>query len=161
MLFRTILLGVTILIGVALLVLLILGWRARVRRQRGVAALNAVPELAAGAREFGGKYVATTAAGDPYDRIAVGGLGFRGLATVGIHPEGLLVRRTGEVAVWIPKADLIGIDRATWTIDRVVERDGLHLVRWRLGDREVDTYLRLDEPREFDAAAAALTEARA
>ncbi len=153
---REILLVVTILIGLALLVLLVVGWRRRVARQRGLATPNPAPVLAAGAARLRGKYVATTTAGDPYDRIAVAGLGFRGDAVASVHREGVLVERAGEVDLWIPREDLVGVDRATWTIDRVVEGDGLHLVRWRLGDQEVDTYLRLDAPIAFDTALAEL-----
>lgn len=153
---REALLALTILIGLVLLTLLVVGWRRRLARQRGVAAVPPVPSLAPGATELRGKYVATTAAGDPYDRIAGSGLGFRGDAVASVHAEGVLVRRTGELDVWIPRDALIGVDRATWTIDRVVEGDGLHLIRWRLGDREVDTYLRLDVPAAFDAALAEL-----
>lgn len=151
---REILLAVTILIGVALLVLLVVGWRRRVRRQGGVASPKPTPALPPGAKEWTGKYVATTTAGNPYDRIAAAGLGFRGDAVASVHADGLLIRRTGEIDLWIPREDLLGVDRATWTIDRVVERDGLHLIRWRLGVDEVDTYLRLDAPTAFDTALA-------
>ena len=156
---RFILLGVTILIGLLLLSLMLVGWGRRRRRQRGLAPIQPTPALPTGAALHGGKYVATTAAGDPYDRITTGGLAFRGNATAAVHPAGVLVRRTGEVDLWIPSADLIDAGRATWTIDRVVEPDGLTMLRWRLGDREVDTYLRLDEPVAFDRDLAVLLPA--
>jgi len=152
---RWILLGVTILIGVALLVLILVGWRRRLRRHAGIADLPEVPELAAEAERLPGKYVATTAAGDPLDRIAASGLAFRGRARVSVHATGILIERTGEADLWLARDAILGVDRATWTIDRVVEEDGLQLVRWRLGDREVDTYLRMDSPRALDAALAA------
>jgi len=149
---RWILLAVTILVGLALLVLILVGWRRRLRRHTGIADLPAVPELVDDVQPLEGKYVATTAAGDPFDRIAAAGLAFRGNALVGVHPAGLLIERTGEADLWIARDTIVGADRATWTIDRVVEEDGLQLIRWRLGDREVDTYLRMDSPRELDAA---------
>ena len=155
-LLREILLAVTILIGVALLVLLVVGWRRRVARQRAITVPPVPADLAADAASLSAMSVATTSAGDPYDRIAGGGLGFRGEAVVAVHRAGVLVRRRGETDLWVPRGDLIGVDRATWTIDRVVEGDGLHLVRWRLGDQEVDTYLRLDAPAAFDTALAEL-----
>ncbi len=149
-----------VIIAVPAAVLMIWGWRSRVRRQRTIEALPAVPEAAlrslseAGSGALRpahhGKYVATTSAGDRYDRIAVRGLAFRGFAAIAAGASGVLVARDGEPAVWIAADRLVGIDRATWAIDRVVEQHGLHLLRWRLGDREVDTYLRLDEPAAFD-----------
>jgi len=126
------------------------GWRRRARRQAGVESLPTSPSQLSAATPHAGKYVATTTAGDPYDRIAVRGLAFRGAATVSVTVDGVMIARTGEADVWIAAEHLVGVDRATWTIDRVVETRGLHLIRWRLGDRELDTYLRLDEPAELD-----------
>lgn len=140
-----------VVIVVPAAVLMIWGWRRRVRRQQNaIAALPEAPAVLQGAVGRRGKYVATTIAGDPYDRIAVRGLAFRGAAEVAVSAEGILVARGGERDIWIAADRVVGVDRATWTIDRVVEGSGLHLVRWRLGDREVDTYLRLDEPGLLD-----------
>lgn len=138
--------------GLALVALMALGWWRRRRRQADVAELPTAPEGLAAATAHPAKYVATTTAGDPYDRIVARGLGFRGNAAVQVLHEGLRIARTGEPELWIPRDALLGVERATWTIDRVVEGDGLHLLRWRLGDRELDTYLRLDDPAAFDAA---------
>lgn len=140
-----------IVIIVPAAILMVWGWRRRMRRQQqGIAPLPEVPESFEGTTGVRGKYVATTTAGDPYDRIAVRGLAFRGYATVATNPEGILVARDGEADIWIAAARILGVDRATWAIDRVVEAGGLHLIRWRLGEREVDTYLRLDEPGLLD-----------
>ncbi len=141
-----------IVIVIPAAILAIWGWRRRVRRQQGVHELPAVPTGLAVRSSHRGKYVATTSAGDRLDRIAVRGLAFRGLATAVVTDDGLIVARDGELDLWIARDALVGMERATWTIDRVVERNGLHLVRWRLAEREVDTYLRLDEPRAFDEA---------
>jgi hypothetical protein len=59
-----------------------------------------------------------------------------------LHPEGLVVRIPGEDAVVFP-AEGLEAGRATWTIDRVVEADGLAMVRWRLAGRDVDSYFRI------------------
>jgi hypothetical protein len=102
--------------------------------------------------------VATTRAGDPLDRIAVHGLGFRGPIVVTVSDGGLLLDRAGSRPVWIARAELRDVRRATWTIDRVVEPDGMHLVEWALGETTVDTYLRMDDAAAFDAALAGITE---
>lgn len=150
---RELLLVIVIALGVLLLLLLPLGWRARARRQRDILAPVPAPADRGDALgEFTGKYVATTRSGDPLDRITVHGLGFRSDVTVEITTGGLLLGRPGESDIWIPQASLRGIRRATWTIDRVVEPDGLHLVEWTLGADVVDSYLRLAEPARFDAA---------
>jgi hypothetical protein len=150
-----------IVVVVPAAILAIWGWRRRVRRQQGVPELASVPAGLEVRSSHRGKYVATTTAGDRLDRIAVRGLAFRGLATAVVTDEGLIVARDGEVDLWIARDSIVGVERATWTIDRVVERDGLHQLRWRLADREVDTYLRLDEPRAFDEAIAPLLPVQA
>lgn len=137
-----------------LLALMYLGWRARKKRQGTVAKPASAPaELGPAIGTFLGKYVASTASGDPLDRIAVHGLGFRGDVVIVVAGAGILVRIAGADDVWIAATDLLDLRRATWTIDRVVEPDGLQLVEWTLGDRAVDSYFRMDEPTEFESAA--------
>ncbi len=151
--------SIVIVLGVlaALLGLMAIGWRARKSRQRDVSAPLSVPaEVAAALQVSPGKYVATTLSGDPVDRIAVHGLGFRGIATVSVSPSGLVVSLTGRDDFWIPASDVRDIRRATWTIDRVVEPDGLTLIEWMLGTHPVDSYFRLDAPAAFEQAARVL-----
>lgn len=126
---------------------LALGWRARRRRQADLPALASPPAtLGAPLRVDDGFYVATTAADQPTDRIAVRGLAFRARAVTTVVPEGLVLSLAGQPDAFIPRSAVVGVGRATWTIDRVVGRDGLAFVRWTLGDREVDTYLRSPDP---------------
>ncbi|OJX64986.1 MAG: hypothetical protein BGO95_01405 [Micrococcales bacterium 73-13] len=148
--------AIVVVIAAAAAWLMVWGWRRRARRQQTIGELPPVPAELGPATAHRAKYVATTTAGQPFDRVVARGLGFRGDAVASVHRTGLLVERAGEADIWIPADRLVGVDRATWTIDRVVEGNGLHLVRWRLGDQDVDTYLRLDEPRAFDDAVAPL-----
>jgi hypothetical protein len=140
-----------------LLLLMYLGWRARQRRQASVPAPREVPaELGKTLFATSLFYVATTVAGEPLNRIAVQGLGFRARASVIVATNGIVLEIPAQRAIFIPVAEIRGVDRATWTIDRVVEQDGLVLLAWLLvtpavdgRDSEVtsvDTYLRLDSP---------------
>lgn len=119
------------------------GWRRRIVRYRGEADAL-VREMPGSAAELliSSLYVATTEAGDPLERVAAGPLSYRAKARLAIHPEGLVVRIPGEDAVLFPAAGLQA-GRATWTIDRVVESDGLVMVRWKLAGRDVDSYFRI------------------
>lgn len=154
---RSVLMAIVIVFLIAMLGLLVVGWRSRKRRQSSVTAPATVPAQPGRALgTFAGKYVATTTSGDPYDRIAVHGLGFRGAAAVTVTDLGLLVQRPGENDFWVAGAELRGIRRATWTIDRVVEPDGLQLIEFTLGDRVVDSYFRMDEPDAFEHAVTSL-----
>jgi hypothetical protein len=132
---------------------LALGWRARQRRQAAMPALERPPaDLASALAVDDGFYVATTRADAPTDRIAVRGLGFRARAGVAVHPQGVVLSIAGQPDAFIPTAAIIGVGRASWTIDRVVGTDGLVFIRWNLGDTEVDTNLRVAEPEALVTA---------
>lgn len=153
---RTVLQIIVVAFLATLLLLMVLGWRALKRRQRDIAEPVATPlDIGTILASLPGKYVATTASGSPLDRIAVHGLGFRSNVVAIVAEAGIVMRLPGQ-DLFIPLADLRDVRRATWTIDRVVERDGLHLIEWTLGDRVVDSYLRLSEPAAFERAAQGL-----
>lgn len=151
--------ALTVLFMLGLVGLLAVGWFARRRRQAGVAAPTVLPaDMGTLVGSFAGKYVATTVAGDAFDRIAVHGLGFRGPVTVTVTDVGLVVKIAGSHEFWIPRLEIREVGRATWTIDRAVEKDGMHLIGWSLGDRAVDSYFLMDEPVPFSAALDILTQ---
>lgn len=138
-------------------VLMLVGWRSRRRRQSGVVAPPTVPaELRPLLLAVEGWYVATTPVGEPLERIAAHGLGFRARATVVVHPEGLVLDRRGSTPIHLPVVDLRGVSRATWAIDRVVEPEGLVVVGWMLGTTHVDTYFRLPERDDADRLVSAV-----
>ena len=138
---------------VILLALMALGWRARQRRQSTIAAPPPPPaDAGAVIAVFPARYVATTISGEPLNRIAVNGLGFRSVATITVTEAGVLIERPGERPWWLEVAGIRAVRRATWTIDRVVESGGLHLIEWDLGNRLVDSYFRIDAPGPFDTA---------
>lgn len=152
-------LAVILGIGVLLLILMAFGWRARMRRQShlprpaNAPASPGTPITAANVL-----YVATTLAGQPLERLAVPGLGFRARGRLEVTSAGLLLTMPGERDVFIPRTDLIGADRATWTIDRAVETDGLLLIGWRLGDQAVDSYLRITDGHDLPELVTAVSE---
>lgn len=155
---RSLLMGLVVLFMLALLGLMAWGWYGRRKRQSDVVAPTTVPaDTGAIIARLAGKYVATTASGDRLDRLAVHGLGFRGNATVTVTETGVLVGLP-ERDVWIPRADVRGIHRATWTIDRVVETDGLDVLDWTLGERQVESAFRMPQPKALEAAVAQLLE---
>lgn len=140
---------------------LALGWRARRRRQADLPALAVVPAgLGEAAFTDDVFYVATTRADSPTDRIAVRGLGFRARAGVAVHREGVVLGIAGQPDAFIPASAILGVGRATWTIDRVVGRDGLVFLRWMLGDTDVDTNLRCADPDALLTALAMIAPAR-
>lgn len=132
-------------------------WRRRSAAQADLGGLAAPPEdRQAPSLVADGLYLATTLAGQPYERIVAGGLGFRARSQLELGPDGVLLRLRGAAPRWIPAAAIRGAGRATWTTGRVVERDGLVLLGWRLASRELDSYFRVDDPATLVTALDAL-----
>ena len=86
-------------------------------------------------------YLATTYADRPLERIWAHRLGGRGNATMNIA-DAIELHRTGEPGLIIRFDQITGFGRASATIDRGVERDGLTTLNWMLGEQEVSTVLR-------------------
>jgi hypothetical protein len=131
-----------VLAGVAL-TLIAVGWRNRLRRQSDVEPLPAVPAgLGAPLATADGQYVASTTAGDWLDRIAVHQLGLRTNAELSVHPDGVLFDRAGAGPVYIPARQLTGVRQESGMAGKFVEKDGLLVLSWMLGSRELDTGFR-------------------
>lgn len=131
-----------VLIGVAL-ALIWLGWRNRLRRQADVDPLPEIPaELGTAVAVADGQYVASTTAGDWLDRIAVHNLGIRTNAELSVHPQGVLFDRSGAGPVFIPAASLTGVRQESGMAGKFVEKDGLLVLSWMLGSRELDSGFR-------------------
>lgn len=88
-------------------------------------------------------YVATTISGEPLERVAIWPLAYRSKAQLSLFPSGLSVSLPGQPSFLIPRGSNMQAGVATWTIDRVVEPEGLLLVQWTLGPERVDSYFRL------------------
>lgn len=134
------------------------GWRRRSRRDAGTAAPVRATEGTETAR-FAGLYVATTRHGHPLDRLAVRHLQFRAKAVVTVTDRGVALDLAGAPGIFLRTEELVGAGRATWTIDRVVETDGLVLIAWLASDGTLcDSYVRLQggDPDELVAAIEAL-----
>ncbi|WP_040164399.1 PH-like domain-containing protein [Microbacterium gorillae] len=157
--------AVLVMVGVAalILVLMLWGWRRRIRRDAGLTAPTA-PIAGASRAIANGLYVATTAHDAPLERLAVKGMAYRAKVGVDVLDGGVRLTMPGSPIVSIPAAALVGVDRATVAIDRVVERDGLVRISWRIApDTIVDSYLRLQQtsPTELIAAIETLIPATA
>lgn len=153
---------VALLIMVALaLVLIVLGafaWAKRRRRDAGLRApVGGVPADAVTTAVASGFYVATTRRGEPLERLAIPGLGFRSRADVTVTSAGVALDLVGESRLFIPIASIDEVGLATVAIDRAVEPGGLVRLSWRAdsaapGPVPVDSYLR---PQDHSARALA------
>ena len=153
---RTTLLEYVLLGFVVIVALAIAGWLMRRRRQRNIPKPAQLPADIGSLRgEFEGFYVSTTLDGQPLNRVAVRGLGFRSRATIAVADEGVVLALPGN-NVFIPRADIREVARSNYTIDRVVEPGGLVLLAWRLGDVNVDSYLRVEKTEDLVSAIGSL-----
>lgn len=124
--------GIIVIVALAVvLALLWYAWRRRTRRDAGIHPGYPLPAvdaaLLASADAF---YVATTRRDQPLERLNIRGLGFRARGRVDVRDDGLVLTLAGEEPRFIPATAIETVARATWTIDRVVESDGLLLVGW-------------------------------
>lgn len=149
--------GVLVLAGIAW------GWSRRVRRDRGLIAPTDVPAGFVAEASFSALYVATTRHDKPLDRLAIRHLRYRGRVGIEVSSAGVLLAITGEAPVFLAASRIVGVDLATWTIDRVVERDGLVRLAWRVdgsgteAETIADSYVRMTgdaagSPRDLVAA---------
>jgi hypothetical protein len=142
-----------VLIGfVVIIALAVIGWMTRRRRQRSIPAPAPMPaDIGALRGEFEGFYVSTTLDGQPLNRVAVRGLGFRARATFAVAERGVVLALPGN-NVFIPLENIREVTRSNYTIDRVVEPGGLVLLAWTLGDTNLDSYLRVEQTEQLVSA---------
>lgn len=147
---------VTIVLAVLLIGLGVWAWRRRARRDSGIIApVGEVPEGARTVAALPALYVATTRRGEPLERLAVKGLGFRSRGDITVTDAGVAIDLTGQPRVFLALSRIVEVAQATVAIDRVVERDGLVRLSWRTDDGPVvDSYF-----RPQDASARALADA--
>ncbi|MDH6124880.1 hypothetical protein [Kitasatospora sp. GP82] len=127
------------------------GWNWRRTLQSELPPLPAVPEKAGPALcETSGRYHGTTTAGNWLDRVVAHGLGTRSLAELTLTEHGLLVRRPGDVDLWIPAEQLTGARTDSGIAGKVVP-SGLLVVTWTHQGTALDSGFRADHPDEHAA----------
>lgn len=156
--------AVLITVGVALVLLALMGlaWRKRSRRDGGLSAPTDVPADAAVTARHEVLYVATTRHDQPLERLALRALTYRARGEAALTDQGLTLRLDGSPAVFLACDRLVDVGRSTWTIDRVVEPGGLVRIIWLTPEGEtVDSYLRLTagDPSDFIRSLAPLCQA--
>jgi hypothetical protein len=124
------------------------GWWHRAGRQAGLPELPTVPQTLGEVRtpRLTGLYVSTTTAGNWQDRVVARGLGVRANATVRLTDDGVIVDRDGADPIFVPVKDLIEVTTAPGIAGKVMgQADGILIIRWRLGETELDSGIRADD----------------
>jgi len=155
-----VLLTAGVLLAVVLLWLLMLkGWRNRVRRQGDLPPPPAPPqargEVVVPATR--GLFVGTTFAGDWLDRVAVHGLAHRAAGFLRLDSDGVHVEREGLPELYLPYEDVERAELGDALAGKVIGKDGLLVLDWRLGEHLLTSGFRADDPRVHRRLADAVT----
>ncbi|MCS3842525.1 hypothetical protein [Microbacterium sp. AK031] len=141
---RDIAVAITIVVAVLILLSMYLAWRRRLRRDGVHAAPMGVPEHAEVLTRHEVLYVSTTRHDQPLERLAITPLAYRARGEIAVTDRGAALCLDGAPTVFLASAKLVQVDRATVTIDRVVEPNGLVRLAWNMSDDTiVDSYVRV------------------
>lgn len=147
---RELALGLMVALGILTLAAMV--WSIAKRRRHGDAAvIFPGAEVVAGevVAAFSVLHVATTPLNKPLERVWAKPLAYRAKTTVQVRPGGVSLILRGEGEVGIVASAIVAVSRATWTIDKAVDPDGLIVISWRHDDSVFDTYLRsVDQPAD-------------
>lgn len=151
---RELAIGAMIALAVIVLLAMLLAWRARMRRDSGLTAPLGVPEHAEVVARHEVLYVSTTKHEQPLERLTISPLAYRARGEAAVTDRGLALCLDGSPTVFLASSRLLGVDRATVTIDKVVEPGGLVRIAWSASDDTVvDSYIRIadGDPKNFIA----------
>jgi hypothetical protein len=143
-----VLLTTGVLLAVVLLWLLMLkGWRSRVRRQGDLPPPPAPPAVpgAVVVPATPGLFVGTTFADDWLDRVAVHDLAHRAAGWIRLDTAGVTVEREGLPDLFLPYADVERASLGDALAGKVIGKDGMVLLDWRLGSRLLTSGFRADD----------------
>lgn len=156
---------VAVIVVAVVIWLMVRSWRRRRARDARLAAYPVPVTLAAALLETEVLYVASTPEDEPFERLAVDGLAFRGAAHLEVYDAGVLLRIAGEPASFVPVERIVGIGSASHAIDRGVEAEGLVALTWQPHESEpgevpmrIDSYLRARYPGDTARIIDAVTD---
>ncbi|HWV49123.1 MAG TPA: hypothetical protein VN035_06660 [Microbacterium sp.] len=132
------------LVALGILLAMFFAWRRRLRRDSGLTAPLGVPEHAEVRARHEVLYVSTTRHDEPLERLTISPLAYRARGEIAVTDRGVALCLDGAPTVFLSRDRLRAVDRATVTIDRVVEQGGLVKIVWDVADAHpVDSYLRV------------------
>jgi hypothetical protein len=128
-------------------------WISVRKRRAAQEMLIAEPLQATQQGEYPALYVSTVFDSAPLERVWGHGFAMRGQARLAVDASGISVSRLGERGFLVPTKTITGIDATSATLDKGVEKDGLTVIRWSLGETQVATHFRFTNPavrKEFE-----------
>jgi hypothetical protein len=77
---------------------------------------------------------------------------------VSVSSQGVEIYRTGERSFKIDSSALLDLARTSGVIDKVVEKDGLLSLRWKLGNSELESHFRFANSQARDEIVVQVSE---
>ncbi len=132
---------------VLLWLLMLKGWRARVRRQADLPPPPVPPEMPGRVvlPATAGLFVGTTFADDWLDRVAVHDLAHRAAGWLRLDSDGVHVEREGLPDLYVPYDVVEGVSLGDALAGKVIGPEGMVLLDWRLGGRLLTSGFRADD----------------
>jgi len=143
-----VLLTTGVLLAVVLLWLLMLkGWRGRVRRQGDLPPPPRPPDVAGEVvvPATPGLFIGTTFADDWLDRVAVHDLAHRAAGWIRLDTLGVRIEREGLPDLFLPYGDIEQAGLGDALAGKVIGTEGMVLLDWRLGSRLLTSGFRADD----------------
>jgi hypothetical protein len=129
------------------------GWKRREHAQGPViGALPPVPDAVGPPilPQLTGLYVGSTLEPQRLERVVVGKLGDRAKAVLSRHSKGIMLKRGGVRALWIPDESITAIRTEHIVAGKLAARNGILAIRWRLPSGvEIDTGFRGDDRGKY------------
>lgn len=156
---RTLYTLLTLLAVAGLCLLMLRGWRSRQARQSDLPAPPAPPEIPGSvlAGAVPGLFVGTTFADDWLDRVAVHDLAHRAAGWLLVTADGVTVEREGVRDLYLPFSAVTGAATGDALAGKVIGKDGMLLVDWRLGGRLLTSGFRADDHSQHARLASTIT----
>jgi len=144
---RVLLTLATLLFACGVYLLMLKGWRSRQRRQSDLPPPPGAPadpgSVVVGA--VPGLFIGTTTEHDWLDRIAVHDLSHRAAGWLTVRSGGVVIEREGLADLHLPYDVVLDAGTSDALAGKVVGRDGLVVLTWRLGARTLRTGFRADD----------------
>jgi len=105
-----------------------------------------------------GTYVSTVLGADLLERVTAHRLGNPAAAQIEVHNDGVALLRVGEPNIFIPVSDIVTVATVSGIAGKFVEKDGIVIITWNLGNTQVTTGLRTESVTQHQQLHTALEQ---
>lgn len=133
------------------------GWQKRAKREVAQISSSIPTGVTALTEKHPARFAGTTISGKWLDRITNYGLGTPRSSFVQIFDQGIYVTDALDFNLWIDKSDIKNVGTKRGIAGDVVEKDGMLVITWQLGDLLLDSGIRVNRHQEHELVISAVT----